>query len=310
MGALTRRAAFDAVEGVPAGLLSEGPVWDPLASLVRWVDIRGRRLHTLDLSSGTVGTRELDEQVGFALPDGAGGLLLGLRSGLAHLVDDALTPLLPATWDPRTHRANDGKTDRTGRLWMGTLEDAETRPTAAFLRLEPGPRPAAGPADDGQAQPGPWLRTVIGCVVVANGPAFDQAGATVYWADSPTGTIWAAPLDPGSGLPGSPRVHTRDDDCFPDGMTVDGDDCLWSAKWGGGRIVRSTPEGAVDRVLTLPVSRVSSVAFVGPRRDVLAVTTAADPEGREELAGRVLLLDVGVSGPEESAVDLTALVGA
>ena len=66
----------------------------------------------------------------------------------------------------------------------------------------------------------------------------------------------------------------------------------------------------MDRVLTLPVSRVSSVAFVGPRRDVLAVTTAADPEGREELAGRVLLLDVGVSGPEESAVDLTALVGA
>ena len=305
------------MEGVHAGLLSESPVWDAAAALLRWVDIRSCSLHHVDLSSGRVGTRPLAEQVGFALPDDAGGLVLGLRSGLHRLVGDDVTPFLPSTWDPATHRANDGKTDRAGRLWVGTLEDGESEPTAAFFRLEHD-RPDVGvrereaasgavPRDwkrGREATPGPWLRRVIDGVVVANGPAFDQAGSTMYWADSPTGTIRAAALDPDSALPQRSRVHTHDEDCFPDGMTVDVDDFLWSAKWGGGRIVRSTPSGTVDRVLTLPVSRVTSVCFVGSRRDVLAVTTAADPQGREELAGRVLILDVGVAGPLEAPVSL------
>ncbi len=103
------------------------------------------------------------------------------------------------------------------------------------------------------------------------------------------------------GLPVRPRVFATDTDCSPDGLVVDAEGGVWSAKWDGWRIVRYTPDGSVDRVVELPVQRPTAAAFGGPGLDILFVTSAtggiaaADLAG-QPLAGLVLALDPGVRG--------------
>ena len=92
----------------------------------------------------------------------------------------------------------------------------------------------------------------------------------------------------------------------PDGSTVDADGCLWNAEYAGGRLVRYTPSGKVDRVIEMPVTQPSSCSFGGPRLDVLYVTSATqrltpDQLARQPLAGGLFAVHVGVNGLPEPA---------
>ena len=87
----------------------------------------------------------------------------------------------------------------------------------------------------------------------------------------------------------------------PDGATIDAEGCLWSAQFGGGCLIRYTPDGTIDRVIRMPVGKPASVAFGGDDYRRLYVTTASRGMteaqlAAEPLAGRVLVMDVGVAG--------------
>ena len=62
---------------------------------------------------------------------------------------------------------------------------------------------------------------------------------------------------------------------LPDGATVDADGLYWVAIYQGGKIAAYRPDGALERVIDMPVKLVSSVAFGGPELDRLFVTTIA-----------------------------------
>ena len=82
-------------------------------------------------------------------------------------------------------------------------------------------------------------------------------------------------------------------------MTVDSDGCLWVAMWGGGRLVRLSPDGELLGEVVVPVEQPSSCVFGGPRRDVLYVTTAREGLDVEpdDVAGSVLAVrGLGVTG--------------
>jgi sugar lactone lactonase YvrE len=61
--------------------------------------------------------------------------------------------------------------------------------------------------------------------------------------------------------------------CF-DGKCIDADGCLWNAEWGGGRVVRYTPAGKVDRVIEAPAANPTCCCFGGARLDTLYITSA------------------------------------
>jgi len=125
----------------------------------------------------------------------------------------------------------------------------------------------------------------------------------MYLSDTRRGFIYAFPYDVTHGDLGECRVFADLGAMAgdPDGATIDCENFLWSAQFGAGCLIRYAPDGTMDRVLRLPVSRPTSCAFGGPGYRQLFVTTATrglseDDLRREPLAGRVLVLDVGVAG--------------
>jgi len=262
--------------------LGEGPWWDARTEELRWVDIPSRRIRraTLDGVEGPAVVAPSD--VGFAVPDAVGGVVAGLADGLWRFAGGYWTCLWTADHDPAAVRINDGKTDRRGRVWFGSMHRPETEPLGALYRFV-----------DGRVE------TVLEGITTSNGLGWSPDERTFYYTDSIARTIWAFDSDPDTGDITNRRDFATDVDCFPDGLTVDSSGAVWAAKWNGSRVVRYHPNGAVDRVIELPVAKPTSVMFAGPQLDVLVVTSAAKEPTDGDLAGSVFLLDVGETGIAE-----------
>ncbi|KAA1056968.1 SMP-30/gluconolactonase/LRE family protein [Azospirillum argentinense] len=269
--------------------LGEGPVWSPSRNALFAVDIRGSRLLRYSPADGRGRDWPLEEAACWLVEraDGA-GFVAGLRSrrliGLT-LDGDRLSmgaELLRLEEDTPGNRLNDAMADTAGRLWVGSMDDAEQDALGALYRVEPDGSPAQ--VDEGYT--------------VSNGPALSPDGRTLYHTDSPSRTVFAFTLAADGTLSGK-RVHLRfgEEDGYPDGMTCDAEGHLWVAHWSGGRVSRFRPDGTLDQVVRLPVSNVTSCAFGGPGLDQLFITTAAQdaPDG-EPLAGGLFACTPGVVG--------------
>jgi len=280
-------AVFELLNVPRRGMLSEGPCWDVARQRLLWIDILGHQVHSADLDGADLRTWQMPSEIGFAVPDADGGIVLGLRAGLARLdpSSGAIThgSLLETRPD---HRINDGKVDRAGRLWFGTMHEPETEPSASLYRAD-----YRG------------IVEVFGGVITSNGLGWSPDDRVMYHTDSGRHLISAFDFDAAAGTLSNRRVFAQTPpDYVPDGMTVDADGCIWSACWNGHRLIRYAPDGRALLELHFPVARITSCAFAGPNLDVLVVTSARDPDRDEPLAGRVFLLDVGVTGLPEAPV--------
>jgi sugar lactone lactonase YvrE len=274
--------------------LGESPVWSEAEAALYWIDLRAPALRRRVLASGAeTHWPPLPELVGSAALRRRGGLVLGLKSGLFGFEPHtgALSRLLAFGEPHEGNRANDARVDRMGRLWCTTMWDFGLHATGSLYRVDADLRFAA-------------LR---GDLRIPNGLCVSPGGDTLYFCDTPTRRIEAAALD-AEGRPGPWRVLAEADDTpgNPDGATVDAEGFIWNARYGGGTLARFAPDGRLDRLVRLPVSQPSSCAFGGPDLGTLFVTTARQklsPEAlaAEPLAGRVLMLDVGVKGLPEPA---------
>jgi sugar lactone lactonase YvrE len=205
-----------------------------------------------------------------------GGLLVALQSGI-HLLGTHEPQLLvkPAGHAPEL-RFNDGRCDRAGRFWVGTLAEPDFPPRGVLYRIEA----------DGSA------RAFRSGIEVPNSIAFSPDGRTMYFADSPRHKIWAFDYAPESGAISRERIFATPHPGFPDGSCIDAAGCLWNAQWGAGRVVRYTPAGKVDRVVEVPARNPTCCCFGGARLDTLYVTSAD--------ACGVFALRPGVTGLAES----------
>lgn len=269
-------------------LLGEGCVWIEQEQALYWVDIKGKLVHRYQPESRQRQSWNVPEEIGCLIPRARGGFVAGLLSGL-HFIDletAALEALGGPEADMPGNRINDGKADDQGRIWLGTMDNAEAEPSGSLYRVD---------ADAGQ-------HLMDSDYVITNGPAFSPDGPTLYHTDTLKKTIYAFDLAADGGLTNK-RAHIKiaDRQGWPDGMTCDAEGYLWVAHFGGWRVTRFDPEGKVDRVIGMPVGQITNVAFGGPALDVLYVTTAAkqlDAEAlaRQPLAGALFEVPVGVKG--------------
>lgn len=275
--------------------LGEGPWWSTAEQRLYWVDILGHRVRAADLDARQVEQWNTPEEVGFVVPDDGGGLVVGLRSGLGRLdmASGQIERWAPVD-DRADHRLNDGKTDRWGRVWFGSMHLPETEPTSRFYRGDAG-----------------GITTIFDDIITSNGLGWSPDNKVMYYTDSKTWQIRAFDFDAESGVMSNPRVFAEDPagQFVPDGLTVDAEGCVWGAKWQGARVIRYAPDGRVLLDLRFPVDRMTSCMFVGPGLDTLAVTSARGPADDEPLAGRVFLVQPGTTGIGEVTVPTDVLAG-
>jgi sugar lactone lactonase YvrE len=272
--------------------LGEGPVWDARDRALYWVDIRAPALHRFEPATRATRSWPMPAAIGSVALRDAGGALVALRSGL-HLLDlesSALTLACALEPDRTENRLNDGRTDRRGRFWVGSMHDRERATTGALYRVDPDLR----------------SHRILDGITVPNGLGWSPDGRVMYFTDTPSRTIHAYDFDPDAGVPSAPRVfaRVREDAGYPDGATVDAEGFLWSAHWDGWRVTRYAPDGRVDRVIELPVQRPTCCAFGGDELDVLYITSAAaglapDALARGPRAGGLFAVEVGVRGLPE-----------
>ena len=267
-------------------------MWHPGENALFWVDIKGRAVHEFRPDDGTRRSYSVGEEIGCLVPRARGGWIAALRSGFAHLDLDggSSTPVADPEADRPGNRFNDGKCDRRGRFWAGTMDDAATEPTGSVYRL----------SADGR------VTRVLSGYIVTNGIGWSPDDRTMYFTDSKNKVILAYDFDAGVGELANERVFATvpAGEGTPDGLTVDAEGCVWSAHWDGWRITRYRPDGTIAEVIAMPVRRPTSCAFGGKGLDRLYVTSAR--EGLDEdtlaegpLAGSLFEVRLGVCGLAE-----------
>jgi len=275
--------------------LGEGPLWHPVERSLYWVDIFGWRIHRLRPASDQHETFTTVERITSLGWRAQGGLVVTTAKEFAtwDAQTQKLVPLAAAELLADAIRFNDGAVDPQGRFWAGVMNEEEPDATDGCLyRLDP---------DGG-------LHTMGTGFTIANGLGWSPEGTTLYFTDTSRRTIWAYDYEPESGIITNQRPFVRvpEDDGVPDGLTVDSEGGVWSAKWGGWKVTRYDPEGGIDREVRLPAQNVTSCAFGGAGLDDLYVTTArvglSEREQREQpLAGGLFRARVQVRGLEEPA---------
>ena len=268
-------------------VLGEGPVWVEREQSIYWLDIKGRKIFRLS-ETGELTQWETPVRVGSIAPRRSGGFIAGTEEGFAEI--DLDVRRFHLFHNPEEHlpgnRFNDGKTDRLGRFWAGTMDDSEAMALGSLYRLD---------ADRS-------CRRFDEGYKVTNGPAFDPSGSRMYHNDSARQLIYAFELS-ADGEPGERRIFARfgEGDGYPDGMTVDSEGCLWVAFWDGWCLRRLSPGGDLIEKLDVPMQRPTSCTFGGPGLDRLYVTSATIGLDRDALemqpcAGGLYLLEAGARG--------------
>jgi len=276
----------------PRTVLGEGPCWDAKKQILYWVYIRGLKLNIYHPDTKKNDVIQLDKMIGCVVKRESGGVVVALQNGLHWIDTDNNKTDLHFLADPEHHlpknRFNDGKVDPRGRLWAGTLEIEEKNgPLGALYRFD----------KDLSS------KKMLDQVEISNGLAWSPDHKTMYFIDSPRVRVDAFDYNVETGDISNKRTLINiTDGSYPDGMTIDKEGCLWVAHWNGSKVTRWDPSGKLLRTVPLPVSKVTSCCFGGPKLDQLYITSASweiDVK-KEPLAGGLFILkNPGVTGFEE-----------
>ena len=269
--------------------LGEGPRWDPRGQRLLWVDILRGRVHSFRPDRGACRYVDAGRPVGALACAADGSVALAVAGGFARLdLDSGRVEMLAAVEAGRPgNRMNDGACDSAGRFWAGTMALDEGPQAGALYRLDPDLR----------------VHTMLSGVTISNGIDWSPDDRRMYYVDSPTRRVDVFDFDVEGGSIANrrPFVALGSEAGVPDGLTVDAAGFVWLALWGGGALRRYGPDGALDRIVPLPVSHPTSCAFGGRDLDELYVTSARRPLSKEErarepMAGGLLRLRPGVAG--------------
>lgn len=274
--------------------LGEGALWHAAAGQVWFVDIKGRRLHCLDAASGGQRSWDAPGQVSFIVPVAGGGFACALEDGLYRFNEEtgAFVPLLQVEADQPGNRFNDGHVDAAGRLWFGSMDDAEDGASGALYCFD---GREARRMDDGY--------------VITNGPAISPDGRTLYHTDTLARRVYAFDLGADGSLAGKRLFAELQDGGYPDGMAVDASGHLWVATFGGWRIDRFDSLGCKVGEVRFPCANITKLAFGGDDLRTVYVTTArkglsAGQLEAQPLAGGLFTFRADVPGLPQHALRL------
>ena len=265
----------------PVAFHAEGPVWWSGWGGLRYVDmLAGDVLHLAE--DGSISRVHVGTVAAALRPRRGGGAVIGVERGFALQDADGTLRTLPEVWTDPSVRMNDGACDPQGRFYCGSMSYQEQPRRGSLYRLDP----------DGSTS------VVFDGATISNGLDWSPDGATAYYVDSATHRVDAFDYDPVHGLTGRRPLAAVSTTVSPDGLTVDAEGHVWVALYDGSAVHRYRPDGKLDGVVELPVTKVTACTFGGPQLDRLYITTTRKglPEGEQPAAGSVFWCRPGVLG--------------
>ncbi len=243
--------------------LGEGVFWHPARRQIFWFDIL----------AGTLHSRDGEEPKSWRFPEyvSAAGwvtenvlLIAGERDlFLFDLETEEIETLVELEADKPRNRSNDGRADRQGGLWIGTMakHPAERRGAGAIYRFHRGE-----------------LRLLFPGISIPNAICFTPDGRAAYFADTMAQTVWKVALDRDGWPQGEAAVFLdfTGTDIYPDGAVTDAQGNFWNAQWGQGRVACYAPQGAFLSAVNVGAPHSSCPAFGGPELTTLFCTTALE----------------------------------
>jgi sugar lactone lactonase YvrE len=272
--------------------LGEGVLWDRVGKRAWWTDIQERRLYRYEPASHALERFNLPERLGsFGFIEDSERIIGAFESGFAYYHPESAA----FEWISRPQHAagnmrfNDGRVDRQGRFWAGSMVEDVGEPTGKLYCLAKA-----------------VSEVHLTGINICNSLCFSPDGRHMYFADSPHRTILRFDLDADTGALSNRLEFARTPrGAFPDGSNVDSDGHLWNAQWGAGCVVRYAPDGTISGRVELPVTQPTCVAFGGDALDLLFVTSAREGLDAATLttqpqAGDMFIFQTDVAGCKES----------
>ncbi|ARM75445.1 SMP-30/gluconolactonase/LRE family protein [Acidianus manzaensis] len=262
--------------------LAEGPVYDLELNKLFWVDIDGKKIVIKDLENKEEKEITTSDLVSSLCVINNTEVIATIRHDFYIINIDSgniLSKIDGQENDLENNRFNDGKCDKLGRYWAGTMNMLKDKPSGNLYKLE-----------------GNKIEKMLSQLTVSNGLGWNPENNIMYLIDSPIRKVYSFDYDLNKGEIFNRKVliDFKDEVGNPDGMTVDEEGYLWIAHWNGGKISRWSPNGKKVFEIKLPVTYVSSVTFGGKEMNELFITTAYKED--EPLSGKVFTYKTDTRG--------------
>jgi sugar lactone lactonase YvrE len=273
--------------------VGESPVWDPDSETVWSVDITGKRIIQRHPDTGETTVHPTDDLPTALALDPDGGAIVSFAGGVARWRPGVTGSAIIVETDPMM-RLNEGACDPSGRMWVASMDNnltpdlrprEQTRACGRLFRID---------GDQATAMTDPEFR-------IPNTMVWSPDRTRFYLGDSLRNTIWVWDYDDAQGAISNRRVHASGGPGVPDGSCIDAEGCLWTARFGAGRVIRYDPEGKPEREVVLPARNPTATTFAGPDMTTLIVTSACfGIDSPEEADGAMFAVETGIPGHPEN----------
>ncbi len=245
--------------------LGESPIWVEEEKSLYWSDHLGPTMKRLKVGTNELKVWNMPEQVGSFGFRRRGGLIAGTNSGFCaiDLENEGYEKIVDPEPDLPHNRFNDGKIDRVGRYWCGSMDAQLKGKTGSIYCLNPDFTYRKMAEDF--------------TFICSNGIAFDPGDKRMYFGDTQGGMVYVFDFDIEEGRISNRREFFSTADRRPgmvDGATVDTEGYYWFALVQGGKILRLDPKGRLDRQIDMPVPSPTCLTFGDENYETLYVTTA------------------------------------
>ena len=270
----------------------ENPLWHQDQQYLYWTDIPAGKMYRYYPQTATYEQIYEGEPVGGFTIQANGALLLFKTKGTVEIWQEKkVTTVIAEIPLARTSRFNDAIADPEGRVYSGIM--ATENNDGKLYRFD---------------RDGSYHLMAEG-FLIPNGMGFDLTYQHLYVTDSDRRTIYQFDYDRSTGNLSNqqPYIINPEGEGVPDGLTIDAEGHIWSARWGGSHLYRYNPQGQEIMRIKLPVQRVSCVTFGGEDNNRIFISTAkgdkatSDPQDRrsESAAGDIFHLQTGIKGRPE-----------
>ncbi|ARB93105.1 SMP-30/gluconolactonase/LRE family protein [Legionella longbeachae] len=261
--------------------LGESPVWNPIRALYHWVDINQHKIYSIDEQLEHLDVIDMPDKVGCIVVNEEGNLLAALsREIVKVLIDNKKIVSLHKPEISGNEMFNDGKVDAKGRFWVASKDIKETDASGKLYCYD-----------------GTHLLSHDEGFVVGNGIGWSLNNEWMYFTDSMRQIIYRYRFNLEKGQIKSRQVFAKVNRGYPDGLTVDARDHVWSANWDGQCLTHYDPEGQIIEFIELDNTRPTSCCFGGAKLNQLFITSAyvglENPKAKDGLSQVIESLSIG-----------------